>query len=197
MFLNSILKCLDTKRKKMKNKKGGVNILLEFMLLLPFYFIIIMLLFDVLKFYYVYQVSTMAAYSASYNFSMTANVQQAMLEAESSFQLAGYHGDKFRNDDIVKGYIYEYKGLSTSFVPINEEKTVANIPTLTTGTYDNIHMCNRDIYGFKFEVDNVLLSTIPANRFTGGAIAEQSIKAIAQNHVFEMQRFDQGGTPCP
>lgn len=190
MFLNN---------RFLKNRKGGANILLEFIALLPFFFIVILLLVDILKFYYMYNVTEIAAYNAAYRFSLTADIEEAMDAADSSFAMGVLTTDTFKSND-VQAWMYQYSRNNNRFedtsnisnkYKINKAKTDLEAPINgLTVNYDNQRMIDREIWGFQFKLKCNLLVTKTAEKFSGGLIQEQSIDVIANNHVFELQRHD-------
>lgn len=195
MLLKKYINFVKTHRATVKNKKGGVNILLEFILLLPFFVILILLAVDVMKFYYLYNVTSLASYTAAYNFSMTLDVESSMDAAENAFTFGGLRSS-FRTDDI-KASIYEYDKATKTFsneVQINPEKNtlVGSIPCVNNYEVPKCNelMLNREIFGVKFEFENRLLTTVPANRFSAGWMPEMTVPVVARNHIFEVQRFD-------
>jgi hypothetical protein len=195
---------LILKRNKLKYKKGGANILLEFIALLPFFFILCLILFDIFKFYYLYNVTSLASYNAAYRFSLSDDIKSSMDSASQSFKLGGITDVEFHSDS-VQAWIYQYNKDNKTFnTPLSDNDIMGNIdsaktnliggatiPGLTDGNYNNDIMRNREVWGFKFKIKNNLLSTIPLSAMSAGLIHQSSVDIIVRNHVFEMQYYKQ------
>jgi hypothetical protein len=193
-----MLKRISHKKIELKNKKGGANILYEFVCLLPFFVIVVLLLIDILKFYYVYNITSIAAYNASYTFSQTANVDTSTKSSVEIFK-TGFVGEREFRSSQVKGWLYQYKKnpdgtINYLYYELNDDKTglrYGNIGGLTDGAnYDNQRMIDREVWGFRYEVKNRLLTTIPVQMIAGNRIPDTIFPIRARNNVFEMQRFD-------
>ena len=203
MLLHRIIKNIQTKRRDNKNKKGGLSILLEFILLLPAFVALVLILVDVMKFYYLYNVASYAAYQGAYQFSMSANIESSMKSTQEALELGGIYDNTFHTND-VKVWIYKYDKVKKEMPSrtsgagcnsinrwcVSQNKKGLTQPSMTGvyPTYNNNTMLNREIYGVELEFKNKLYSSITLSQFTG--INVMTVPVIANNHIFEMQRFD-------
>lgn len=193
---------MNKRKKIVKQNKGGIQMILEFIFLLPFLLIIALLAFDIMKFYFTYNAAQLAAYHASYNFSMTTNVQSSMDSAKKLLTMVGINESRFQDNDVIKASLYQYNTETRSFgthYPINSSKTAVGcygeMVSLTCGSYDNQRMRDREVWGVHFEVQNRLLSTIPLENMSGGNLSPVSVPVKAYNHVFEIQRYENDLNP--